>query len=168
MIFFNAFSEQRKGAQCVLLSLGNIPAIQNALMQIERDVPLEQVSQQLRNSLEHWIQEQRKKGDALENELRHERMDLDGYKNLFEELKKNPLQCQLEAEREAHASTSQRVQDYQSALSQIQEALKREQDERANEVHQLRAELAELNRLVAKQHIKLQELTGIDLNNSPT
>lgn len=158
MIRFHNPEEQRKGAQLVLRSLRGIPAIQNALTQIEREMPLDQVSQQLHTSLEHWLQEQHEKSERLENDLRRERMSLDSYKNLFQELKDNPLLKQLEAEREAHAATKQQLQDVESALSRNKQLFTHAR----STIQELQDEIAELNRLVASQHLKLQELTCIE------
>lgn len=161
-IRFHNPEEQRKGAQLVLRSLSHIPAIQTALREIARELPIEQVSLRLGASLEKWLQEQQAARQRLEDDLRHERMVLDGYKNLFQELKDNPLLKQLEAEREAHAATTRRMQDAESALSRTEETLDRERRDHAAEIHQVQAEIAELNRLIAKQHLKLQELTGAE------
>jgi DNA repair exonuclease SbcCD ATPase subunit len=161
-IRFHNPEEQRKGAQTVLRSLDKIPAIQTALAEIKRGAPLEQVSVRLHASLEIWLQEQQETAQRLENDLRHERTVLGSYKQLFQELKDNPLQKQLQAEIEAHGISTQRLQEAESALSRNEQTLARERREHAAELRQLQAEIAELNRLVAKQHLKLQELTGLE------
>lgn len=158
MIRFHNPEEQRKGAQLVLRSLSHIPAIQTALAQIEREMPLDQVSQQLHTSLGRWLDEQQEVSERLKHELHQEREQHQWYEKHLQRLREDPVQNQLKAEREAHAATTERLQEVESILSRNEQALAHER----RTIRQLQDEIAELNRLIARQHLKLQELTGIE------
>jgi len=158
MIRFNSPSEQRKGAQIVLHSLEHIPAIREAIAQVEREVPLEQVSASLRISLERWLDEQNETSEQLKRELHQEREQRQWHEKHLQRLKEHPVQNQLKAEREAHASTTQRLQDAESALTRNKQLFAHAR----STIQELHDEIAELNRLIARQHLKLQELTGAE------
>lgn len=158
MIRFHNPEEQRKGAQLVLRSLSHIPAIQNALAQIEREMPLDQISQQLHTSLGRWLDEQQEVSERLKHELHQEREQRQWYEKHLQRLREDPVQNQLEAEREAHTATKQQLQDVESALSRNKQLFTHAR----STIQELQDEIAELNRLVASQHLKLQELTGIE------
>lgn len=158
MIRFHNPEEQRKGAQLVLRSLNHIPAIQTALGEIEHEVPIEQVSAGLSKSLGKWLDEQQEVSERLKHELHQEREQRQWYEKHLQRLQEHPLLKQLEAEREAHAATAQRLQDVESALSRNKQLFTHAR----STIQELQDEIAELNRLVASQHLKLQELTGIE------
>ncbi len=162
MIRFLNPAEQRKGAQTILRSLEHIPAIHEALIQIEREAPLEQISTSLRTSLEKWLEEQSATSERLKLDLHHEQDQRQWYEKHFQRLQEDPLQNQLKAAQEGQTSSAQRLADAESALARSEETLKRERRGHAREVQHLQAEIAELNRLIAKQHLKLQELTGAE------
>jgi SMC interacting uncharacterized protein involved in chromosome segregation len=162
LIRFTSPSEQRRGAQLVLQYLGDIPAVQTALAQIEGEARLDDVSRALRENLLAWFGELREHARQLEDDLRYEKDMRQRYEEYVERQTKHPLADQLRVEGDAHASTAQKLHESESALSRTEETLDRERRAHAIEIHQLQIEIAELNRLVAKQHLKLQELTGIE------
>ena len=76
----------------------------------------------------------------------------------------DPIHKQVAAVEKAMQEKVQQVIDLSYSVTSLQEILDRERRLHAQEVERLKGQLVEQNRLIAKQHHQLEQLTG---SNSP-
>ena len=158
----NLIDQQYEGARTILEQLDDLPPVQTALQQIEREVSLLQIAKTLRQSLLPFYQQQDQRIWQLQLELR---LQTEARQRLEEQVQSwyhDPLQKQVSAAKAAAERCSRSQQATEKSLRVTEEILERERLTHAQKVHSLNEEIVGLNRLVASQHKRLEDLTGSD------
>jgi hypothetical protein len=154
--------QQFEGARIVLRELADLSPVQTALQQIEREIPLSQVANTLRENLLPFYQQQDQRIQQLQLQLRLQTEERQRLENQLESWYLNPLQDQITAAKQAAEQSSCSQQKAEESLLSIKKILEREQPTHAQIVQSLNNEIKALNRLVASQHKRLEDLTGFD------
>lgn len=154
--------QQYEGAQIVLHELDDLSPVQTALQQIEREVPLSQIASTLRQNLLPFYQQQDGRIQQLELALRLQTEARQRLEGQVESWYHDPLQKQVSAAKAAAEQSSRSQQVTEKSLRVTAEILERERRTHAQKVHSLNDEIVALNRLVASQHKRLEDLTGSD------
>lgn len=157
-----SLSQQYEGARIVLQQLDDLPPVQTALQQISREAPLSQIAKTLRQNLIRYFQQQDERIQQLELGLR---LQTEARQRLEEQVEgwyQDPLQKQISAAKAAAEQSSRSQQEIEKSLRVTEEVLERERQTHAQKVYSLNDEIVALNRLVASQYKRLEDLTGSD------
>lgn len=146
----------RDGARQVLAGMREIPAVQVALCKIESGIQLDSVALALGTSLRRWLNDQQERERQLIRELADERLQRINYESWYQEQKTAPLLQQLDKARVEVAEAQTRRKAAEEARQRYLQAL----EQRRLEIQQLQQQIVELNRVIARQHDKLQDLLG--------
>lgn len=160
----NLTDQQLEGARIVLQELGDLSPVQIALQQIEREMPLSQIARTLRQNLLPFYQQQDVRIQQLQLDLRLQTQERQRLEEQAERWYLDPLQKQVTAAKKAEVQSSRSQQLIEKSLRTTEETLERERWTHSQQVHSLNDEIAALNRLIASQHKRLEDLTG---SNTP-
>lgn len=158
--FLNIDEVQRQGAKLILHRLHAFEAVQSALRQIDQGVSLEQIASTLGRGLEEAFTQQETRIKQLQDDLAWQKSMRGSLEERAEGWVRDPLQKQVLAAERALEEKSREVVELTDLLSSTQCILYRERNQHKLAVAQLGAQIQELNRLVARQHNQLEELTG--------
>ncbi len=158
----NFIDKQFEGARIVLRQLEDLSPVQTALQQIEGEVPLSEIAKTLRQNLLPFYQKQDQLIQQLQLDLRRQN---ETCKRLEEQAKEwilDPLQRQITAANKAAEQSAHSQEETEKSLQSIEKILERERRTHVQIVQSLNDEIKALNRLVAFQHKRLEDLTGSD------
>lgn len=158
----NLIEQQLEGARIVLQELGDLSPVQIALQQIEREMPLSQIARILRQNLLPFYQQQDVRIQQLQLDLRLQTQERQRLEEQAERWYLDPLQKQITAAKKTAAQSSRSQQLIEKSLQTTEDTLESERRTHAQQVQSLNDEIAALNRLVASQHKRLEDLTGSD------
>lgn len=149
---------QRQGVRILLQGMRDLAPVQSALQSLEQDVPITDIARTLRAQCVPVLDQLQ----TLEGELLWEKRQCETLQIQAERWYADPLHEQIAQAQSALENTSTQLQETQRALHTTQEILERERRAHQQEAQELREQVLELNRLVAKQHKRLEALTGSD------
>lgn len=155
---------ERKGARLLLLNLRKLEAANTALQSLDQGASLADVGYTLCNNLEHAFTQQENQISQLQRDLTSQKNLCESYQVRAEHWNANPIHKQVAAVEKAMQEKVQQVIDLSYSVTSLQQILDRERRQYAQEVERLKSQLVEQNRLIAKQHHQLEQLTG---SNTP-
>ena len=158
--FLNTDEVQRQGAKLILHKLDSFEAVQSAIRQIDQGTSLEQIASTLGRGLEDAFAQQETQIQQLQSELTWEKSMRASLEERSEGWVRDPLQKQITVAAVELREKSEQVLELTDLLASTQNILDRERIQHKLEVAQLERQIQELNRLVAKQHNQLEQLTG--------
>jgi len=158
--FVNTDEVQRQGAKLILHRLLAFEAVQTALQQIDQGVPLEQIASKLGGQLENAFTQQETQIKKLQEDLAWQKSMRASLEERSEGWIRDPLQKQITVAAVELKQKSEQVIELTGLLDSTQSILDQERNQHKLEVAQLGTQIQELNRLVAKQHNQLEQLTG--------
>ena len=159
--FLNTDEVQRRGAKLILHRLHTFEAVQTAIQQIDQGVSLEQIASTLGRQLEEAFTQEGTKIKQLQDDLAWQKNMRASLEERAEGWVRDPLQKQVTAAERALEEKSREVVELTDLLASTQSILDRERNQHRLEVRQLQTQTQELNRLVARQHNQLEQLTGV-------
>lgn len=159
--FVNTDEVQRQGAKLVLHELRSFEVVQTAIQQIDQGLPLEQVASTLGRQLEEAFTQLDKQIKQLQEDLAWQKSMRASLEERAEGWVRDPLQKQVSAAVVALEEKSRDVTELTDLLASTQSILDRERVQHKIEIVQLQGQIQELNRLVARQHNQLEQLTGV-------
>lgn len=155
---------ERKGARLLLLNLRKLEAANAALQSLDHGASLADVGYTLCNHLEHAFTQQENQISQFQRDLASQKSLCESYQVRAEHWNADPIHTQVAAVEKAMQEKVQQVIDLSYSVTSLQEILDRERRQYAQEVERLKGQLVEQNRLIAKQHHQLEQLTG---SNTP-
>jgi len=155
---------ERKGARLLLLNLRKLEAANAALHSLEQRTSLDEIGYALSKNLEHAFTQQENRISQLQRDLAAQKNLCESYQVRAEHWNADPIHKQVAAVEKAMQEKSQQVIDLSYSVTSLQEILDRERHLHTQEVERLKGQLVEQNRLIAKQHHQLEQLTG---SNTP-
>ena len=158
----NFIDQQFEGARIVLRELADLSPVQTALQQIEREVPLSEIAKTLRQNLLPFYQKQEQLLQQLQLDLRRQNETCKRLESQAQAWILDPLQRQITAANKAAEQSARSKKETEKTLQSTEEILERERRTHAQIVYSLNDEIKALNRLVASQHKRLEDLTGSD------
>jgi chromosome segregation ATPase len=147
---------ERRGAIALLSACWQFMPAQAAVQLLESGQSPTAAGQ----ALSHSLARQAEHIQHLAEELAREKSQRELLEAQAERWYADPLQRQIIDAQHALDETNAQLQEAQARLQAAQEVLECERQAHAREVRQLQAQIHELNRLVASQHKRLEELTG--------
>jgi hypothetical protein len=144
--FINEAEVERRGAVHLLSPCENFPFAQMALQQLRSGAEPEEAGRMLAS----FLNEQAKCCQIERN----------NWKGLMESHWANPVQEQLKKAQNALDEQTKRAERAEKSEQELRTILERERTFYPEQVRELKQRVAELNRLVASQHKRLEELTG--------
>ncbi len=154
--------QQLEGARIVLRELEDLFPVQTALQQIEREVPLSEIAKSLRQNLLPFYQKQDQLIQQLQLDLRRQNETCKRFEEQAKEWILDPLQRQITAANKAAEQSACSQEETEKSLQSTVKILERERRTHMQIVQSLNDEIKALNRLVASQHKRLEDLTGSD------
>ena len=158
----NLIYQQFEGARIVLRELADLSPVQTALQQIEREEPLSEIAKTLRQNLIPFYQKQDQLIQQLQLDLRRQNETCKRLEAQAQAWILDPLQRQITAANKAAEESARSRKVTEKTLQSTEEILERERRTHAQIVQSLNDEIKALNRLVASQHKRLEDLTGSD------
>ena len=155
---------ERKGARLLLLNLRKLEAANAALQSLDHGASLADIGYMLCNNLERAFTQQENQISQLQRDLASQKNLCESYQVRAEHWNADPIHKQVTAVEKALQEKVQQVIDLSYSVTSLQEILDRERRQYAQEVQRLKHQLVEQNRLIAKQHNQLEQLTG---SNTP-
>ena len=155
---------ERKGARLLLLNLRRLEAANAALQSLEQGTSLDEIGYTLCNNLEHAFTQQENRISQLQHDLASQKNLCESYQVRAEHWNADPIHKQVAAVEKAMQEKVQQVIDLSYSVTSLQEILDRERRLHAQELERLKRQITEQNRLIAKQHHQLEQLTG---SNTP-
>ena len=155
---------ERKGARLLLLKLRDIETASVALQNLDQGASLEDVGYILNVNLQSAFTDQDQRIGELQKNLAWQKNLCESYQARAEHWNADPIHKQVAAVEKAMQEKLQQVIDLSYSVTSLQEILDRERRQYAQEVERLNRQLVEQNRLIAKQHHQLEQLTG---SNTP-
>ena len=149
---------ERRGAIALLSTCGQFMPAQAAVQLLESGQSPTAAGQ----ALLHSLAQQAEHIQRLAEELAREKSQRELLEAQAERWYADPLQRQVSDAQHALGETNAQLQETQASLQTAQETLEWERQVHAREVRQLQAQIHELNRLVASQYKRLEELIGSD------
>lgn len=149
---------QRQGVRILLQGMRDLAPVQSALQSLEQNVPITDIAHILRAQCAPVLDQLR----TLQGELLWEKRKCETLQIQAERWCADPLHNQIAQAQSALENTTAQLQETQRTLHTTQEILERERRAHQLEAQELREQVFELNRLVAKQHKRLEALTGSD------
>ncbi len=160
--FMNADDLKKQGAQLVLHELRGLEGVQTALQGMDRGMSLAEVGYVLHLNLQSVITQQQQRIGELERQLAQQKNLCASYQVRAEHWNADAIHKQVAAVEKAMQEKVQQVIDLSYSVTSLQEILDRERRQHTQEVEHLKSQLVEQNRLIAKQHHQLEQLTGVN------
>ena len=157
--FISEAEVERKGAAKLLAYCQSFAPAQIALQQLRSGIEPEQAGRTLASLLNEQAKQAEKIGQ-LESELQFCQIERNNWKGLMESHWANPVQEQLKKAQNALDEQTRRAERAEKSEQELRTILERERTFYPEQVRELKQRVAELNRLVASQHKRLEELTG--------
>jgi len=154
--------DERNGAQKFLQAMQRIPLVQIALAQLQMGTPLPEIAAALSANLIETFDQQNQQIGRLQREVLHKTGLCEDYQKRAQEWRQNPLQERLARAEQALDEKSGEALSFHTDLILGRHKFERERSAQAQEIQELRGRVAELNRLIAKQHGQLSNLIGSD------
>jgi len=158
----NLIYQQFEGARIVLRELADLSPVHTALQQIEQEVPLSEIAKTLRQNLIPFYQKQDQLIQQLQLDLRRQNETCKRLEAQAQAWILDPLQRQITAANKAAEQSARSKKETEKTLQSTEEILERERRTHTQIVQSLNDEIKALNRLVASQHKRLEDLTGSD------
>ena len=161
-MFLKSEEVERSGVQKFLQAMQPIPPVQIALRLFQNVALLSDIAATLSAELVETFDQQNQQIAKLHREVLHKAGLCEDYQKRIQEWRQDPLQEQLERAEQALTQKSFEALSAHTELFLEQRKFERDRIDLAQEVQELRGQVAELNRLVAKQHVQLSNLIGSD------
>ena len=162
--FVNESEVERRGASALLSACKEFMPARSALELLNAGVSPSAAGQ----ALASFFKQNTEHIQKLEDELRSCQFERDSSKSLLASFYNDPDHARLlKAEQELKQQTQRAERAEKSAEkneTDLYSTLERERKFHAEQMHALKQQVLELNRLVASQHKRLEELTGPDLS----
>lgn len=156
--FINETEVERRGAVQLLHPCRDFSPVQIALQQLRSGISPETAGQ----ALASFFKQQVERIEQLERELQFCQSEKSSWKDQLESYWADPLHKRLGQIRREFEEQRQRTERAEKNESELHVTLERQHKLYEEQVHVLKQQVLELNRLVAKQHKRLAELTGSD------
>lgn len=153
---------ERKGARLLLLKLRNFEAANIALQSLDQGTSLDEIGYGLCKNLEHAFTQQENRISQLQRDLASQKSLCASYQVRAEHWNADPIHKQVAAVEKTMQEKVQQVIDLSYSVTSLQQILDRERRQHTQEVERLNRQLVEQNRLIAKQHHQLEQLTGVN------
>lgn len=161
-MFLNHADIERNGVQKFLQAMQLIPPVQIALRKVEGGALLSNIAAAFSAELIETFEKQNQQIVQLHREVLHKAGLCENYQMSLREFRQDPLQKRLErAEQTLKEKTAEALSSFTELMLEKRK-FERERKALAQENQELRGRVAELNRLVAKQHGQLSNLIGSD------
>jgi len=157
-MFVRLEETERSGVQKFLQAMQHIPPVQIALAQLQMGAPLPEIAAALSANLIETFDGLNQQIGQLQREVLHKTGLCEDYQKRAQEWRQDPLQEQLARAEQALEEKVREAMNFETNLNQF----RRESGAQAQEIQELREQVSELNRLVAKQHRQLSNLIGSD------
>ncbi len=151
---------ERSGVQKFLQAMQPIPPVQVALRKFQGGALLSDIASTLSAELVETFDQQNQQIAKLHREVLHKVGLCEDYQKRIQEWRRDPLQERQERAEQALTEKSVEALSIHTELLLEQRKFERERKALTQEVQELRGQVAELNRLVAKQHVQLSNLIG--------
>jgi archaellum component FlaC len=159
-MFLRSEEVERSGVQKFLQAMQPIPPVQIALRLFQNGALLSDIAATLSAELVETFDQQNQQIAKLHREVLHKAGLCEDYQKRIQELQQDPLLERLERAELALTEKSVEALSAHTELFLEQRKFERERKAHELEVQELRGQVAELNRLVAKQHVQLSNLIG--------
>jgi|GEM_PF-4708027 hypothetical protein len=159
-MFLRSEEVERSGVQKFLQAMQPIPPVQIALRLFQNGALLSDIAATLSAELVETFDQQNQQIAKLHREVLHKASLCEDYQKRIQELQQDPLLERLERAELALTEKSVEALSAHTELFLEQRKFERERKAHELEVQELRGQVAELNRLVAKQHVQLSNLIG--------
>ncbi len=161
-MFLKPEESERSGVQKFLQAMQSIPPVQIALRHLQGGALLSDIGATLSAELVETFDQQNQQIIQLQREVSHKISLYEDNQKRIQEWQQDPLFERLERAEQALTEKSIEALSAHTELFLEQRKFERERKAQLQEVQELREQVAELNRLVAKQHVQLSNLIGSD------
>jgi hypothetical protein len=159
-MFLRSEEVERGGVQKFLQAMQPIPPVQVALRKFQGGTLLSDIAATLSAELVETFDQQKQQIAQLQREVLHKAGLCEDYQKRIQEWQQDPLLERLEKAELELTEKSAEALSIRTELLLEQRKFERERKAHELEVQELRGQVAELNRLVAKQHVQLSNLIG--------